>query len=183
MNHEKDLQTLSAEIRECTKCSLTKTRLNAVPGEGSSTARVMFVGEAPGAREDESGRPFVGRSGDLLTELITEIGLSRDDVFITSILKSRPPDNRTPRRNEIEACLPHLFRQLELINPKYVVLLGGVAISSLIGPWKLSDAHGKFCDSDGRTFFMTYHPAAALRFPKTKDVMRKDLQILKRELG
>ena len=183
MNHEKDIQTLSAEIKECTKCSLSNTRLNAVPGEGSSTARVMFVGEAPGAREDESGRPFIGRSGNLLTGLITEIGLSRDDVFITSILKSRPPDNRTPRRNEIEACLPHLLRQLELIEPEYVVLLGGVAISSLIGPRKLSEAHGKFYESDGRRFFMTYHPAAALRFSKTKNLMRKDLQILKRELG
>jgi len=142
----------------------------------------MFIGEAPGAREDESGHPFVGRSGDLLTSMIQEIGLSRDAVFITSILKSRPPKNRTPTQAEISACRPYLEKQIEIINPEVVILLGGVAISSLVGPWKVSEAHGRFYETDNRTYLMTYHPAAALRFPKVKESMRKDFQILSREL-
>jgi DNA polymerase len=156
--------------------------MNAVPGEGSTTSRVMFVGEAPGAREDESGRPFVGKSGDLLTSMIQEIGLSRDTVFITSILKSRPPKNRAPKQAEISACRPYLERQIEIINPQVVVLLGRVAISALIGPWKVSQAHGRFYETDDRIYFMTYHPAAALRFPKVKSAMRKDFQTLSQEL-
>ena len=142
----------------------------------------MFVGEAPGAREDELGRPFVGRSGDFLTELLEEIGLSREEVFITSVLKSRPPNNRTPTKGEVKACMPHLIRQFEIINPSCIVLLGGVAVSSVIGPWKLSEAHGRFYEGEGRTFFITYHPAAALRFPKTKEKIQKDFKILQHEL-
>ena len=182
MTLKKRLEDLHNDIRNCTLCPLHKTRTNAVPGEGSVTADVMFVGEAPGVKEDESGRPFVGRSGELLNSMIQEIGLSRDTVFITSILKSRPPKNRTPTKKEVKACRPYLEKQIELIDPKIVVLLGGVAISSLIGPWKLSEAHGKFYETDERTYFMTYHPAAALRFPKTRTAMREDFQILRKEL-
>lgn len=179
---KKRLEELHNDIRRCTRCPLYKTRTNAVPGEGSITADVMFVGEAPGVREDESGRPFVGRSGELLTSMLQEIGLSRDIVFITSILKSRPPKNRTPTQAEIGACRPFLERQIEIINPRIIVLLGGVAISSLIGPWKVSEAHGKFYENGDRKYFMTYHPAAALRFPKIKSVMREDFEILSQEL-
>jgi DNA polymerase len=142
----------------------------------------MLIGEAPGAKEDESGRPFVGRSGELLASMIQEIGLSRDTVFITSILKSRPPKNRTPTKIEVNACRPYLDQQIKIINPQVIVLLGGVAISSLIGPWKVSEAHGQFFESDERTYFMTYHPAAALRFPKIQDEMREDFKILSQEL-
>lgn len=182
MTGRNELEELHEKIRNCTLCPLHKTRTNAVPGEGPATSRVMFVGEAPGAKEDETGKPFVGRSGELLTSMIEEIGLSRDSVFITSVLKSRPPKNRTPTQTEISACRPYLERQIEIINPQVIVLLGGVAISSVIGPWKVSEAHGKFHETDNRTYFMTYHPAAALRFPKTKDAMRKDFQILRKEL-
>jgi DNA polymerase len=142
----------------------------------------MLVGEAPGAREDELGRPFVGRSGKLLTELLHGIGISRDKVFITSVLKSRPPKNRTPTRTEIKACMPYLLRQFELINPQIIVLLGGVAVSSIIGPWKLAEAHGRFYEANNRTFFITYHPAAALRFPKIKAKILEDFTTLQREL-
>ncbi len=182
MIRRKQLEELYEVIRRCTLCPLHETRTNAVPGEGPVTARVMFIGEAPGAREDESGRPFVGRSGELLISMIQEIGLSRETVFITSILKSRPPKNRTPTQVEISACRPYLEKQIEIIHPKFIVLLGGVAISSLVGPWKVSEAHGKFYEAEGRTYFMTYHPAAALRFPKVKSAMKEDLQILSREL-
>lgn len=182
MTRRKQLEELHEVIRKCTLCPLHKTRTNAVPGEGPATSRVMFIGEAPGAREDESGRPFVGRSGELLISMIQEIGLSRNTVFITSILKSRPPKNRTPTQVEIIACRPHLERQIEIINPQFVVLLGGVAISSIVGPWKVSEAHGRFFATDDRTYFMTYHPAAALRFPKVKTAMKEDFQILSQEL-
>jgi len=156
--------------------------LNAVPGEGSYNAKLFFIGEAPGAREDESGRPFVGRSGELLTQMIESIGLTRDEVFITSVLKSRPPNNRTPAPSEIETCRPYVEQQIELIRPRVVVLLGGVAIAAMVGPWSVSESHGKFFEAKGRTYFMTYHPAAALRFPKVKTLMADDFKILKSEL-
>jgi DNA polymerase len=177
------LETLHSEIMNCTLCPLHETRNNAVPGEGPCDASVMLVGEAPGAKEDETGRPFVGRSGQLLATLLEEIGLTREDVFITSILKSRPPKNRPPTRFEVNICRPYLERQIELVNPRIIVLLGGVAISSLIGPWKVSESHGRFYESESNTYFMTYHPAAALRFPKVKSLMREDFKILKQELG
>jgi DNA polymerase len=142
----------------------------------------MLVGEAPGAAEDESGRPFVGRSGELLTRLLSEIGVSRQDVFITSVLKSRPPGNRVPDSDEIDACRPYLELQIDIINPKIVVLLGSTAVTSVIGPWKLSEAHGHFHQVGSRTFFITYHPSAALRFPSTLKSMREDLQLLREEL-
>ncbi|MHA2041176.1 MAG: uracil-DNA glycosylase [Candidatus Thorarchaeota archaeon] len=182
MTRQKELDRIHEEIETCEKCPLHITRLNPVPGEGPVDAKLMLVGEAPGAREDESGRPFVGRSGELLTALLSGIGLSRSDVFITSVLKSRPPKNRTPTRSEIQACRPYLERQIEIINPQIVVLLGGVAVSSIIGPWKMAEAHGKFYEGGKHTFFITYHPAAALRFPKVKDVMVADFDVLMQEL-
>ncbi len=182
MTNCKKLDKLHETIRNCTLCPLYETRTNAVPGEGPCDASVMLVGEAPGAIEDETGRPFVGRSGELLISLLEEIGLKRDDVFITSILKSRPPKNRTPTQFEINVCRPYLDQQIDLIQPQVIVLLGGVAISSLIGHWKVSEAHGRFYENGSKTFFMTYHPAAALRFPKVKDKMREDFKILRQEL-
>ena len=182
MNNCKQLEKLHETIRYCTLCPLNETRINAVPGEGPCDASVMFVGEAPGAKEDESGQPFVGRSGELLISLLEEIGLTRDDIFITSILKSRPPKNRTPNKFEINVCRPYLEQQIELVKPRIIVLLGGVAISSIIGPWKVSESHGQFYESGSQTFFMTYHPAAALRFPKVKIAMREDFKILGQEL-
>ncbi|MGY5874699.1 MAG: uracil-DNA glycosylase [Candidatus Thorarchaeota archaeon] len=183
MNQVKELSCIHDEIEICTKCPLHKTRKNAVPGEGPANAQLMFVGEAPGAKEDDLGRPFVGRSGVLLTKALSEAGIKRDDVFITSILKSRPPKNRTPAKTEVEACRPYLERQIDVISPKVIVLLGSVAISSLIGPWKMSEAHGRFYEAaNGQTFFMTYHPAAGLRFPKYKEALIADLHVLKSEL-
>ncbi len=182
MNRNRELAIVHQEILDCRKCPLYASRRNAVPGEGSINAQVMLVGEAPGAKEDESGRPFDGRSGNLLTDMIAEIGFSREEVFITSVLKSRPPNNRAPRKNEIEACRPYLKRQIDIIGPRIVVLLGGVAVSSIVGPKKISEVHGRLYEVEGRRFFITYHPAAALRFPKLRDAMRKDFSILKREL-
>ncbi len=182
MSRLDELLSLTEEIRQCKRCPLYKTRKNAVPGEGPAEPKVVFVGEAPGASEDQSGRPFVGRSGALLTQLIDALGLSRNEVFITSVLKSRPPDNRSPNQSEIDACLPYLKRQIEILNPRVVVLLGNVAVSAVIGPWKISDCHGRLHEGEGRTYFMTYHPAAALRFPRTREAMNEDFKILRKLL-
>lgn len=182
MSDCKRLEKLHDAIRNCTLCPLHETRNNAVPGEGPCDASLMLVGEAPGAKEDETGRPFVGRSGQFLTTLLEEIGFSREEVFITSILKSRPPKNRAPTQFEVNICRPYLEQQIELIKPRIIVLLGGVAISSLIGPWKVSESHGRFYENESQTYFMTYHPAAALRFPKVKSLMRDDFKILKQEI-
>lgn len=182
MTRDKDLEELNESIRNCILCSLHETRTYAVPGEGSSNAKLFFIGEAPGAKEDETGRPFVGRSGKLLTIMIEEIGLSREDVFISSILKCRPPNNRTPTRSEREICRPYIEKQMELINPRVIVLLGGTAISSMVGPWKVTESHGTFFEAQGRTYFMTFHPAAALRSTGVKELMRADFKILQSEL-
>ena len=184
MNPANDLTELHRRIKNCKRCDLSKSRKNAVPGEGPISAQLMFVGEAPGAKEDEIGRPFVGRSGILLTELLTEAGIERNEVFITSVLKSRPPNNRRPTSEEVKACLPYLMKQIEIISPKIIVLLGSVAVHSLIGPWKLREAHGKLhMSSDGLQFFVTYHPAACLRYPKYRETMLKDLKQLKSKLS
>ena len=182
MTMSNQLEELHETIRQCTLCPLHKTRINAVPGEGSSAAKLLFIGEAPEAREDETGRPFVGRSGKLLTTMIEEIGLTREDVFISSVLKCRPPNNRTPTQSERETCRPYIEKQIELINPRVIVLLGGTAISSMVGPWKVTESHGTFFEADGRAYFMTFHPAAALRSTGVKELMRSDFKTLKSEL-
>ena len=182
MTHEKELKNLHEIINRCTLCSLHETRTKGVPGEGSPNAKLFFVGEAPGAKEDETGRPFVGRSGKLLTTMIEGIGLSREDVFITSILHCRPPNNRIPTRSEKEICRPYIEKQIELINPRVIVLLGGTAISSMVGPWKVTESHGTFFEAQGRTYFMTFHPAAALRSTGVKELMQADFKILQSEL-
>ena len=179
MTKDSTLESIHKAIRQCKECPLGMSRIKAVPGEGPANARIVLIGEAPGAQEDETGRPFVGRSGQLLTRLLEDAGISREEVYITSILKCRPPNNRTPKKSEVEVCRPYLEQQIALIDPKVVVLLGGVAISSIIGPWKVTEAHGTFFEGDDRMYFMTFHPAAALRFPKNADLMLEDLRKLK----
>lgn len=183
MSDRKKLADLHETIRSCTKCSLYEVRKNAVPGEGSVDGKLIFVGEAPGRKEDETGRPFIGRSGELLTDLIeNRLPCNREDVFITSVLKCRPPNNRTPQNEEIASCLPYLEQQLRLISPDIVILLGGVAISSLLGYRTVSDVHGTFCDGTNYRYFMTYHPAAALRFSKYRTLIEHDFDCLGAEL-
>jgi DNA polymerase len=182
MTREKELNALHEIIHSCRLCPLHETRTNAVPGEGPIDAQLFFIGEAPGAQEDDTGKPFVGRSGKLLISMIEEIGLSREDVFISSILNCRPPKNRTPKLSEIELCRPYVEKQIELINPRIIVLLGRVAIYSIVGPWKVTESHGRFFEAKGRTYFMTFHPAAALRSSSVKDLVKDDFKILQSEL-
>lgn len=168
-------------IRQCQKCPLGKSRTQAVPGEGSRSADLLFVGEAPGSDEDLQGRPFVGAAGQLLTELIQTLALEREDVYIANVLKCRPPHNRNPEQAEIDACQDYLFAQIALIKPKIVVPLGNFALNVLVGKEKkvgISVLRGKLIEKNGLLFFPTYHPAAVLHNPRLKGDLLKDFRIL-----
>jgi uracil-DNA glycosylase family 4 len=174
-----DLVALYKEVSKCRKCPLHETRTKAVFGAGNADADLMFVGEAPGAEEDRQGLPFVGRAGQLLNELLIEIGLSREDVFICNVLKSRPPNNRDPLPGEIAACEPWLFEQVRLIEPRVVCTLGNFATKLLTGnPAGITRVRGtpQTHDLGGRTVFLLplFHPAAALRTPAVKEQLRGD---------
>ncbi len=178
-------RALEEEISTCTKCRLSMYRKRAVPGEGNKSSIAVFIGEAPGEKEDEQGRPFVGPAGKLLTELIESIGYRREDFYITNVVKCRPPENRDPEDDEIEACLPHLKRQLELIRPKLIVCLGrhsARTIFKLAGlKWvSMTSQHGKVYSAkilnlDVRVI-PTYHPAAALYNPQLRSVLEEDFK-------
>ncbi|MFQ6085785.1 MAG: uracil-DNA glycosylase [Candidatus Bathyarchaeia archaeon] len=183
MVKEGELERLTREIRSCLLCDLSKTRNKAVPGEGRIDARIMFVGQAPGREEDSQGRPFVGRAGRFLNGLLSEIGVKREDVYITSVVKCYPPRNRLPRKGEIEACRPYLSRQLELIDPEIVVLLGGVAVETLLGMSGLKGAVGRTLRRGGRRLFVTYHPAAGMRFPRIRRAMEEHFEQLRVLIG
>ncbi len=158
-----ELQQLHARIRACTLCGLHATRTQAVPGTGPSLAEIMIVGEAPGFNEDVQGHPFVGAAGKLLDTLLGQIGLSRQDVFITNVLKCRPPQNRDPMPNEAEACLPYLRQQFALVRPKAVLILGRHALERMLpGVGSISRVHGQIFMRSGVAFMPCYHPAAAL---------------------
>ena len=171
------------EVRDCTRCSLHETRTKAVFGAGNADADLMFVGEAPGAEEDRQGLPFVGRAGQLLNQMLGEIGLAREDVFIANVLKSRPPGNRDPQPAEIEACKPFLFEQVRLIEPTVVCTLGNFATKLLSGsPTGITRVHGvpQSHELGGRSVILLplFHPAAALRTPSVKQALRADLDLL-----
>ena len=165
------LEAIAAEVRVCRNCRLHETRTRAVPGEGDPETEVVFVGEGPGSNEDRQGRPFVGRAGDLLVKLLAAIGWRREDVFITNVVKCRPPDNRDPQPDEIAACAPFLRRQLEVLDPAVVVTLGRFSMATFMPGARISQAHGTVRPVDPSTgaanalVFAMYHPAAALRTP------------------
>jgi len=194
MNKKAELEKLNREIRKCKKCPLWKTRNNVVPGEGPVDAKIIICGQSPGAQEDKTGRPFVGPAGKFLNHLLKLASINREKVFITSPLKClpRPPINRKPKREETGACLPYLEKQIEIINPKYFILLGEVAFSvffpkdynplTTLPPKgqapKLQNFRGKWIKKNNKEFFITYHPAAGLRFPKIRKVLEKDFKNL-----
>lgn len=191
MNNEKWDQ-LKKEIVNCRKCDLWKTRNNPVVGEGKKTARIMFIGEAPGYQEDIKGRPFVGKAGKILDELLESIDLKRKDVYIANVLKCRPPNNRNPSQTEINACTPYLDRQIEMIQPKVIAPLGSFALAYITKKYGLKQesigrAHGKTFKiktlSGDLTIIPLYHPAAAVYNPLLKNTLIKDISILKRLLA
>jgi uracil-DNA glycosylase family 4 len=178
-----ELVDLYKQVESCTRCPLHETRTRTVFGAGDADAEVMFVGEAPGAEEDTQGLPFVGRAGQLLNQLLEGIGLSREEVFIANVLKSRPPGNRDPQPLEIEACRPYLFEQVRLIEPKVVCTLGNFSTKLLSGnPAGITRVRGtpQVHELGGRTVFLLplFHPAAALRTPAMKETLRADLGLL-----
>jgi len=177
------LNDLERAIQTCQRCHLHKTRTNAVPGEGSYEAAVMFIGEAPGGREDRTGRPFVGRAGTVLDEALTAASLERDSVYITNVVKCRPPDNRDPTRHEIDTCTPYLDRQIELIAPRVICTLGTFAAGYILSSYgfdagPLSGIHGTVYRSPVAMLHIIplYHPAAALYNPGLRDVIHEDMK-------
>ena len=177
------LADVAALIADCTRCPLAEGRTNTVPGEGSSEARLMLVGEGPGAREDATGRPFVGAAGELLNGILRAIDIPRESVFIANIVKCRPPKNRKPLPDEVAACLPYLQRQVALIRPSVIVALGGTAAESLLGVKKsLGQLRGQVHSYGGIPLVVTYHPAALLRNPNWKKPTWDDVRIARQLL-
>ena len=178
------LCAIQEDIGECTRCKLHKGRKNLVFGVGNPNADLMFIGEGPGADEDEQGEPFVGRAGQLLNNMITAMGLRREDVYIANVVKCRPPNNRQPEREECDTCMPFLLRQIEVIRPKIIVALGATAAKNLLGlNDSMGNLRGKLYDFRGTKLVVTYHPAFLLRDPRQKKETWKDLQTVMQFLG
>ena len=172
------LSLVAEEVRGCERCPLSLTRTNAVPGEGPPDARVVLVGEGPGRNEDLQGRPFVGAAGKQLEGLLGDAGLSRGDVYITNVVKCRPPENRRPTAAEADACRAYLERQLMLVRPKLVVLLGDSALKRFLPDESLTNAHGRMFKRGDFAFFPTYHPAAMIYNRALEGVIRNDFRAL-----
>jgi uracil-DNA glycosylase len=182
------LHVLGEQVSACTRCRLAQTRTQVVFGVGNPSADLMFVGEAPGFHEDKQGVPFVGQAGKLLDKLLAEIGLDRSQVYIANVLKCRPPGNRDPQPDEIESCEPHLFRQIELIQPKVVATLGNFATKLLSGkPTGITRAHGieqeTTVGGNRVLLYPLYHPAAALYTPAMLEVLRQDFSRIPELIG
>ncbi len=187
------LDDISADISSCTSCSLSGTRTNTVPGEGSPNARMLLIGEAPGRNEDLQGRPFVGRAGKFLDELLQAAGIKRDDVFIANILKCRPPENRNPREDEIRACTPFLDRQIAFIKPRVICPMGNFATSYVLGkfgvePLPIGRMHGKTYRISNlllgsAVIIPLYHPASAVYNPEMRNVLIEDFRKINDALG
>jgi uracil-DNA glycosylase family 4 len=171
-----ELESLAAEISRCTRCLLHRGRTKAVPGVGPSNAEIMFIGEAPGFHEDQQGLPFVGAAGNFLDELLESIGLKRQDVYIANVIKCRPPGNRDPLPEEIEACKPYLDRQIELIQPKLVVTLGRFSMARAFPKARISRIHGQPRKIGGVIYYPMYHPAAALHQPSLRRTVEEDMR-------
>ncbi len=176
MSSEETLLEIAAEVAVCSKCNLCKGRTKAVPGEGSAQAKILFIGEGPGFHEDQQGRPFVGPAGQFLDELLGSIQLKRSDVFITNVVKCRPPNNRDPLPEEIQACNDYLDRQIAALRPQVVVTLGRYSMTKFFGSEKISAIHGRARKKDGYICIAMYHPAAGLHQASLKNVIREDFK-------
>jgi uracil-DNA glycosylase len=178
------LLKIREDLGDCTRCKLHRARTNLVFGEGNPKAELVFVGEGPGRDEDQQGLPFVGRAGKLLTQMIEAMGLQRKDVYICNVVKCRPPENRTPEKDEVAECSPFLLRQLDFISPKVIVCLGSCAAQTLLNTNRgISHFRGEWLDFRGKKLLATYHPAYLLRNPSAKGEVWKDLQKVMAVLG
>ena len=173
-----DLKTVADEVCACTKCLLHRGRTKAVPGEGPADASIMFIGEGPGFHEDQQGRPFVGTAGRFLEELLASISLSREDVFITNVVKCRAPGNRDPLPEEIESCKAFLDQQIELIQPRLIVTLGRFSMARAFPGARISRIHGQPRKISGIIYYPMYHPAAALHQPSLRRTIEEDMKRL-----
>ena len=189
---QNQLALIAQQILNCRKCPLHKTRKNPVPGEGNPQAKIMFIGEAPGYWEDVKGKPFVGAAGKFLDTLIAILNLSRKDIFITNVLKCRPPKNREPSPNEVQQCTPYLDKQIRIIQPKFIITLGNYSTGCILSkaglPFNgITQAHGKFYETTildlHVTVFPTFHPAAGLYSGRYKKLLQQDFQLLKKEIS
>jgi uracil-DNA glycosylase family 4 len=169
------LTELCEEIASCQRCVLSQSRKNAVPGEGPDDADIVFIGEGPGFHEDQQGRPFVGAAGHFLEELLEGIGLRRDDVYICNVIKCRPPGNRDPLPEEIEACKPYLDKQIQIISPRMIVTLGRFSMERHFPGAKISQIHGQARKIEGIIYYPMYHPAAALHQPRWRQLVQDDM--------
>jgi len=187
------IKELEEEMRSCTKCELCKTRKNVVFGEGNKNAKIMFIAEAPGAKEDEQGRPFVGRAGKILDSLLNEFRIERKEVYIANILKCRPPKNRNPLESEIKVCTPFLEKQIELINPQVICTLGNFSTKFIMEKFGIDEVKEGITKVRGKIFkvingkkemkiFPMYHPALAAYNPKKIETMKEDFKKLKNEI-
>lgn len=176
MSSAEMLREVAVEVSTCSKCNLCKERTKAVPGEGTPEAKILFIGEGPGFHEDRQGRPFVGPAGQFLDELLASINLKRSDVFITNVVKCRPPRNRDPLPEEISACNDFLDRQIAALRPRVVVTLGRYSMAKFFGNERISAIHGRARKKDGYICIAMYHPAAGLHQASLKDVIREDFK-------
>ncbi|MBM3145961.1 MAG: uracil-DNA glycosylase [Chloroflexi bacterium] len=174
MNSEEILAKVEREVQVCTKCDLHFSRKRGVPGEGPANAEIMFIGEGPGFHENEQGRPFVGPAGQFLDELLDQIGMRREQVFIGNVVKCRPPGNRDPHLEELSTCDFYLEQQIQAINPKVIVTLGRYSMGKFIPNAKISEVHGRAMRLKGRLIVPMYHPAAALHQPSLRSVLVSD---------
>jgi uracil-DNA glycosylase family 4 len=172
------LAEIAAQVRVCKACRLWEGTTNGVPGAGDPNAEIMFIGEGPGYNEDKKGLPFVGRSGDYLEKMLKMINLKREDVFITNVVKHRPPENRDPLPDEMAACKPYLDRQIEVIDPLIIVTLGRFSMARYFPNGKITQIHGKPKYEDGRAYYPLFHPAAVLRNPTLEPQMEADFRNL-----
>ena len=173
MNQE--LETIKQNVIKCTKCDLCKTRTNAVPGKGNFQSDVIFVGEAPGRNEDKNGEPFIGVAGKKLSIALDEAGISRDVVYITNIVKCRPPNNRIPNTNERNTCQEYLKQEISIIKPKLICILGNTAFNSILGGSEITKFRGKVVRKNNLLYFLTIHPAATIYNQKLIDVLKNDI--------
>ena len=176
------LKIIQDEVKICQKCDLYITRKNAVPGKGNQNADIVFIGEAPGKNEDCSGEPFIGTAGKILDNALKDVGLTRNKVYITNIVKCRPPKNRIPNEVEKTMCSNYLEDELKIINPKIICLLGNTPFYSILGGKEITKNHGKTISKDSRMYFVTFHPAATIYNQKLGDVFKNDIKKLVNEL-
>ena len=176
------LEKIASEVIGCPLCKLSRSRRNAVPGDGQLSSKIMFVGEAPGKNEDEQGKPFVGAAGMILNQALEKAGIKRAEVFITNVVKCRPPGNRVPENDERSICRQYLDRQISLIAPKIICILGSTAYSSILGGKSITKNRGKIMERNGQKYFLTIHPAAAIYNKNLRSVLNNDFFLLSKEI-